>query len=57
MFDSNPEPTATQSVTVTLRAKHGNLTGANIEYCDSADGSSHCVLMRVSSTDPTGAFD
>jgi alpha-glucosidase len=57
MFDSNPEPTATQAVTVTLRAKHGNLTGANLEYYDSADGSSHFVPMRVSSTDPTGAFD
>ena len=57
MLDSNPEPTAAQPVTVTLRARHGNLTAANIKYYDSADGSSHYVPMSVSSTDPTGVFD
>jgi alpha-glucosidase len=57
MFDSNPEPTATQSVTVTLRAKHDNITGANIKYYDSADSSFHYVPMSVTSTDSTGTFD
>lgn len=57
MFDSNPEPTATQTVTVTLRARHGNLTGANIKYYDSADREFHYVPMSVTSTDSTGAFD
>src|SRR6185312_1293834 len=57
MFDSNPEPTATQAVTVTLRAKHGNLTAANIKYYDSADGSFHYVPMSATSVDSTGAFD
>jgi alpha-glucosidase len=57
MFDSNPEPTASESVTVSLRAKHGNLTRADIEYYDSADGSLHSVPMSVRSTDATGTFD
>ena len=57
MFDSDPEPTATQPVTLTLRAKHGNLTSADIKYYDSADGSFHYVPMSISSSDPTGTFD
>jgi alpha-glucosidase len=57
MFDSNPEPTASESVTVTLRAKHGNVASANIKYYDSADASFHYVAMSVSSTDATGTFD
>lgn len=57
MFDSNPEPTAAEPVTVTLRAKHGNVTSADIKYYDSAGGSFHYVPMSVTSMDPTGAFD
>ncbi len=57
MYDSNPEPAADQSVTVTLRAAHGNATGANIVYYDSADGAFHYVPMSVTSVDPTGRFD
>jgi alpha-glucosidase len=57
MFDSSPEPTATQPITLTLRAKHGNLTSANIKYYDSADGSFHYLPMSVSATDPSGRFD
>jgi alpha-glucosidase len=57
MFDSNPEPTAAQPVTLTLRTRHGNVSAANIKYFDSADGSFHYVPMRVTSTDSTGAFD
>jgi alpha-glucosidase len=57
MFDSDPEPTATQPVALTLRAKHGNLTSADIKYYDSADGSFHYLPMSVSSTDPSGRFD
>lgn len=57
MFDSNPEPTATQAVTVTLRARHGNISTANLKYYDSADGSFHRVPMRVTSTDSSGTFD
>ena len=57
LFDSNQEPDATQSVTLTLRTRHGNVSAANIKYYDSADGSFHYVPMSVASTDPTGTFD
>ena len=57
MYDSNPQPDADQAVTVMLRAGHGNVTGANIEYYDSADGAFHYVPMRIAATDPTGRFD
>jgi alpha-glucosidase len=57
MLDSAPEPTATQAVTLTLRAEHGNLTAANIKYYDSADDSYHSVPMHVASIDATGKFD
>ncbi len=57
MFDSNQEPTATQSVTVTLRTGHGNVSAASIKYYDSADASFHYVPMHATSTDPTGRFD
>jgi alpha-glucosidase len=57
LFDSDPEPTATQSVTVTLRTKHGNASAVNIKYYDSADRSFHYLSMRVTGTDSTGTFD
>ena len=57
LYDSDSQPTATQPVTVTLRTGHGNVTSANIEYYDTADGAYHYVPMRVTATDPTGKFD
>jgi alpha-glucosidase len=57
MYDSEPEPTATSPVTVTLRVCRGDVTGANIKYYDGADSSFHRVAMRRVSTDPTGVFD
>jgi alpha-glucosidase len=57
LFDSDPQPTATQPVTVRLRARHGNLSAANIKYYDSADRSFHSVPMHVTATDATGRFD
>lgn len=57
MFDSNPEPTSTTSVTVTLRTCKGDITSANVKYYDSADGNYHWVSMVWVSNDPTGTFD
>lgn len=57
MFDSNPEPTATTSVTLTLRTCKGDISSANIKYYDSADGTSHWIPMYWVSNDPTGTFD
>jgi alpha-glucosidase len=57
MFDSNPEPTATTSVTVTLRTCKADITSANVKYYDTADSSYHWVSMVWVSNDPTGTFD
>lgn len=57
LYDSNPEPSATQPVTVTLRAAHDNVTAVEIKYFDTADQAFHYVPMHKSSTDPTGRFD
>ncbi len=57
LYDSNPEPSAKQPVTLTLRAFKGGITGADIEYYDSADSSFHRVVMHWASHDPTGIFD
>jgi len=57
MFDSDAEPSASDPVTVTLRTAHANVTSANLEYYDTADGAFHYVAMHVSSQDPTGQFD
>ncbi len=57
MYDSNTEPSSTQSVTVMLRTGHGNVTAANVKYFDTADGAFHYVPMTLTSTDPTGAYD
>jgi alpha-glucosidase len=57
MFDSNPEPTSTTPVTVTLRTCKGDITSANIKYYDTADGNFHWVPMAWVSNDPTGTFD
>jgi alpha-glucosidase len=45
MFDSNPEPTASTPVTVTLRTCKGDITSANVKYYDTADSSYHWVSM------------
>lgn len=57
MFDSNPEPTATTPVTVTLRTCKSDITSANVKYYDTADSSYHWVSMVWVSNDPTGTFD
>jgi alpha-glucosidase len=57
MFDSNPEPTSTTSVTVTLRTCKGDISSANVKYYDTADDSYHWVSMVWVSNDPTGTFD
>ena len=57
MYDSNPEPTATSPVTLTLRACKGDITAARIEYSDSSDRALHRIAMHWGSHDPTGRFD
>ena len=57
LFDSNPEPAADSSVTLTLRVCHDDITSANIKYYDSATGQFVWVPMHYASTDPTGQFD
>ncbi len=57
LYDNHPEPTATQSVTLTLRTFKGDITSANIKYYDTADSSFHWVAMSWASNDPTGVFD
>jgi alpha-glucosidase len=57
LYDSNPELTATQGVTLTLRTCRGDVTSANIKLFDDADGSSHSIPMHWASHDPTGIFD
>ena len=57
LFDSNPEPTATTSVTVTLRTCKEDITSANVKYYDTGDSSYHWVSMVWVSNDPAGTFD
>ena len=57
MYDSDPEPTATSPVTLTLRACKGDLTGAAIKYYDSGDNSLHLIAMHRLSSAPTATFD
>src|SRR6185312_12828091 len=57
LYDSDPEPAANSSITLTLRACRGDLTGARIEYYDTADASFHRIPMHWASDDPTGTFD
>ncbi|HEY1889511.1 MAG TPA: alpha amylase N-terminal ig-like domain-containing protein [Steroidobacteraceae bacterium] len=57
MYDSNPEPSATTPVTLTLRACKGDITAAHIKYLDTADNSFHRISMRRRSSDPAGMFD
>lgn len=57
LYDSNPEPTATSPVTLTLRACKADITGANIKYYETADNSFRLIPMHRASRDPTGTFD
>ncbi len=57
LYDNHPEPTAAQTVTLTLRTFKGDISSANIKYYDSADNAFHWVPMSWSSNDPTGTFD
>ena len=57
LFDSAPEPTATQPVTLTFRTFKGDITSANIKYYDSGDGQFHWVPMHWARNDATGTFD
>lgn len=57
LYDNHSEPTATQSVTLTLRTFKGDITGANIKYYDTADGTFYWIPMHWVSNDPTGVFD
>jgi alpha-glucosidase len=45
MYDSKPEPTASDSVTVTLRTCKGDITSANVKYYDTAYSSFYWVSM------------
>lgn len=57
LYDSVPEPTSSQAVTLTFRTYKGDITSANIKYYDSADGAFHWVAMHWVSNDATGNFD
>jgi alpha-glucosidase len=62
MYDSNPEPTATSPVTLTLRTCKSDITTAHIDYYDTADDPLHRVVihqvaMHWARHDPTGRFD
>lgn len=57
LYDSTPEPGATQAVTLTLRTFKNDITSANIKYYDSADGLFHWVAMHWTANDATGTFD
>ena len=57
VYDSAPEPTSTQSVTLKLRVFKGDITSANIKYYDTADGQFHWVPMSWVSNDATGIYD
>ncbi|MGZ4164864.1 MAG: alpha amylase N-terminal ig-like domain-containing protein, partial [Tumebacillaceae bacterium] len=57
VYDSAPEPTSAQSITLKFRVFKGDITSANIKYYDSADGAFHWVAMSWVSNDPTGKFD
>ncbi len=57
LYDSAPEPTPTQRVMLTLRACTGDVTGADIEYYDTADQVFHSIPMHRAARDPTGIFE
>ncbi len=57
LFDSNAQPSPSDPVTLTLRTAHHDVSRANLEYYDTADGAFHYVQMHLSSRDPAGKFD
>ncbi|MGG2066979.1 glycoside hydrolase family 13 protein [Bacillus sp. S14(2024)] len=57
VYDSVPEPTSVQSVTLKFRTFKGDTTGVNIKYYDAADGMFHVIPMSWMSNDATGTFD
>ncbi|PEA52448.1 alpha-glycosidase [Bacillus pseudomycoides] len=57
VYDSAPEPTSAQSVTLKFRTFKGDTTGINIKYYDTADGSFRVIPMSWVSGDSTGTFD
>jgi alpha-glucosidase len=57
LYDSNPEPAAGQTVTLTLRTCAGDITGAAIEYFDTANDGPHSIAMHRAAKDPTGVFE
>ncbi|HEX5307197.1 MAG TPA: glycoside hydrolase family 13 protein [Dyella sp.] len=57
LFDSAPEPAASQPVTLTFRTFKGDITSANIKYYDSGDSQFHWVPMHWAANDATGTFD
>jgi alpha-glucosidase len=57
MFDSNSQPAANSSVTLTLRVCYHDITSANIVYYDAATGAVTWVPMSWAATDPSGQFD
>ncbi len=57
MYDSRPEPTASEAVSLRLRTCRDDITRADIDYYDTADHTSHFVPMRRVSADPTGVFE
>jgi alpha-glucosidase len=57
MYDSNAEPAASASVTLTFRVCYHDITSANIVYYDAASGRVTWVPMSWVATDPTGQFD
>ncbi|MGB8956933.1 MAG: glycoside hydrolase family 13 protein [Tumebacillaceae bacterium] len=57
VFDSAPEPTSTQAVTLKFRVYKGDISSANIKYYDSADGQFKWVAMSWAANDATGTYD
>jgi alpha-glucosidase len=57
VFDSNLEPTSTQSVTLKFRTYVNDITSANIRYFDSSDSTYHWVAMSKVSNDATGNYE
>ncbi len=57
MYDSNPEPTASDPVTLTLRTFKTGVTSATIQYGDTAGGPLHRIPMHRVSADLSGVFE
>jgi alpha-glucosidase len=57
MYDSAPQPDSTTPVILTLRTCRTDITRADIQYLDTADGARHSLPMHWAASDPTGRFD